>query len=222
MPELLDAIEIESGPGPGAAVIWMHGLGADGHDFAPVVPELGLPGALPVRFVFPHAPRRPVTINGGFVMRAWYDVRAEGGGRREIGADVRASQRQIEALMDRERARGVPTRRIVLAGFSQGGAMALHTGLRHPDRIAGILGLSTFLPLADTLAAEGSAANRGVPILMTHGTEDATIPIERGLESRDLLRSLGYAVAWREYPMPHAVCDEELRDVARWLRQVLG
>jgi phospholipase/carboxylesterase len=150
----LEALEIETGPAPRAAVIWMHGLGADGHDFEPIVPALGLPATLPVRFVFPHAPLRPVTINAGMVMRAWYDVRDDGGERREDEGGVRASQRQIQTLMAREQARGVPAGRLVLAGFSQGGAMALHTGLRHPERLAGILALSCFLPLADALAAE--------------------------------------------------------------------
>ena len=222
MTELLDAIEIETGPGPRAAVIWMHGLGADGHDFEPIVPELALPDSLPVRFVFPHAPMRPVTINAGMVMRAWYDVGGQGGTRREDEQGVRASQRAIEALIEREKKRGLTAARIVLAGFSQGGAMALQTGLRHPERLAGLLVLSSFLPLPDSLAAEASPANRDVPIFMAHGTHDPLIPVSRARDSRDRLLALGYRVQWREYPMAHAVCAEEIADLSAWLRRVLG
>ena len=222
MTPLLDAIEIETGPAPRAAVIWMHGLGADGHDFEPIVPELGLPDSLPVRFVFPHAPMRPVTINAGMVMRAWYDVGGQGGTRREDEQGVRASQRAIEALIEREKKRGLTAARIVLAGFSQGGAMALQTGLRHPERLAGLLVLSSFLPLPDTLAAEASPANRDVPIFMAHGTHDPLIPVSRARDSRDRLLALGYRVQWREYLMAHAVCAEEIADLSAWLRRVLG
>jgi phospholipase/carboxylesterase len=219
--DLLEAVEVETGRRPRASVIWLHGLGADGHDFEPLVPELGLPPALAVRFVFPHAPMRPVTINGGMVMRAWYDVRPEGGERREDAAGVQESQARIEALIAREKQRGIAAGRIVLAGFSQGGAMALHTGLRHPERLAGILALSCFLPVPDTLAAEASPANRDVPIFLAHGTHDATIPLARAHRAREVLRGLGYRVEWHEYPMPHSVCDEEVADLARWLRDVL-
>ncbi|HXH81774.1 MAG TPA: dienelactone hydrolase family protein [Candidatus Tectomicrobia bacterium] len=222
MSELLDAVELETGPAPGAAILWMHGLGADGHDFVDLVPVLGLPEAPGVRFVFPHAPMRPVTINHGMVMRAWYDVRGDAGERREDEAGVRASQQRLEALIAREKQRGVPASRLVLAGFSQGGAMALHTGLRHPERLAGILALSCFLPLSDTVAAEAAAANRDTPIFMAHGTQDSVIPAARARRSRDALTALGYRVDYREYPMPHAVCDAEIRDVAAWLREVLG
>jgi phospholipase/carboxylesterase len=215
----LETVEIETGAAPKTAVIWLHGLGADGHDFEPIVPELNLPG---VRFVFPHAPMRPVTINAGWVMRAWYDVREAGGVRQEDPPGVRASQAAIEALIARERGRGVAAGRIVLAGFSQGGAMALHTGLRHPERLAGILALSCGLPLADSVPAEASAANRDVPIFMAHGVQDPLIPLARGARARDLLRSLGYSVDWREYPMPHAVCPEEIRDIRAWLRSAVG
>jgi phospholipase/carboxylesterase len=221
-PDRLEAVEIETGPAPGAAVVWMHGLGADGHDFEPLVPALGLPAGLAARFVFPHAPLRPVTINAGMVMRAWYDVRDDRGERREDEPGVRASQRQIEGLLARERTRGLPAGRLVLAGFSQGGAMALHTGLRHPERLAGILALSCFLPLVDALAAEASPANRDVPILMAHGTEDAMIPLARARRSRDALLALGCKVDWREYRMPHAVSPEEVRDIGAWLRGVLS
>ncbi len=222
MAERLETVEVETGRAPKATVIWLHGLGADGHDFEPIVPELDLPATLPVRFVFPHAPRRPVTINQGMVMRAWYDVRDDGGERREDEAGVRASQEQIEALLVREKARGVPAGRLVLAGFSQGGALALQTGLRHGERLAGVLALSCFLPLAGTLAAEASPANRDVPIVLAHGTHDPLIPLARARHARVVLEGLGYRVQWREYPMPHAVCAEEIADIARWLREVLG
>jgi phospholipase/carboxylesterase len=222
MADVLDAIEIETAPTPRRSVIWLHGLGADGHDFEPIVPELELPASLAVRFVFPHAPRRPVSINAGMVMRAWYDVRQDGGERREDAEGVHASQRLIEGLIERERARSVAATGIVLAGFSQGGAMALQTGLRHAERIAGIMVLSSFLPLADTLDAEASAANLDVPIFMAHGTRDAMIPLARARRGRDVLLRLGYRVDWREYAMPHAVCAEEVRDIGAWLREVLA
>lgn len=217
----LDAVEIETGPSPQDAVIWMHGLGADGHDFEPIVPELDLPDGLSVRFVFPHAPLRPVTINGGAVMRAWYDVTGLGGVRREDEQGVRASQREIEALIEREKKRGLAAGQIVLAGFSQGGAMALQTGLRYSQRLAGLVVLSSFLPLADALAAEVNPANRDVSIFMAHGTHDPMIPLARGRESRDRLLALGYRVEWHEYPMPHSVCAEEIADLSRWLRGAL-
>jgi phospholipase/carboxylesterase len=218
----LETVELETAPRPRVAVIWMHGLGADGHDFPPIVPELGLGAAPGARFVFPHAPRRPVTINNGMVMRAWYDVLALDGPRREDEAGLRESQRQIEALIEREQARGIPAARIVLAGFSQGGAMALQTGLRHPERLAGLLALSCYLPLADRLPAEASPASRGVPIFMAHGTGDDLIPVARARRSRDVLAALGHPVEWREYPMPHAVCPAEIRDIGAWLRGVVA
>jgi phospholipase/carboxylesterase len=218
----LETVEIETGPAPKASIVWLHGLGADGHDFEPIVPGLGLPPSLAVRFVFPHAPMRPVTINGGWVMRAWYDIRDDGGVRREDEPGVRASQEQIEALLARERGRGVAAERVVLAGFSQGGAMSLHVGVRHARRLAGILALSCSLPLAETVAGEASPASRDVPILMAHGTGDAVVAHARGVRARDLLRQLGYAVDWREYPMPHAVCPDEIRDIGAWLAAVLG
>jgi phospholipase/carboxylesterase len=222
MPQLLEAVEFETGGSPRASVIWLHGLGADGHDFAPIVPELALPPALGVRFVFPHAPMRPVTINSGWVMRAWYDVRDDAGERREDETGVRESQRAIDLMIEREVTRGVPLERVVLAGFSQGGAMALHTGLRYPARLCGVMALSCFLPLPETLAAEASAANREVPIFMAHGTADAVIPLARSRRAVNALQALGYAVEWREYRMAHAVCPEEIDDVSRWLTRVLG
>jgi phospholipase/carboxylesterase len=202
-------------------VIWLHGLGADGHDFEPIVPELDLPAAPAIRFVFPHAPMRPVTVNAGMVMRAWYDVSLAGGRRQEDEPGVRESQRQIEALIEREKQRGVPAESICLFGFSQGGAMALQTGLRHPERLGGIAALSCFLPLADALAGEASAANREVPIFMAHGTHDPLIALARGAEARDRLLALGYRVEWRQYPMPHAVCAEEIADLSAWLGKIL-
>jgi phospholipase/carboxylesterase len=220
--DLLEALEVETAASPGAAVIWMHGLGADGYDFVDIVPALRLPAGLAVRFVFPHAPMRPVTINQGMVMRAWYDVRHDAGVRREDATGLRASQRQIEALIAREKARGVPARRLVLAGFSQGGAMALQTGLRHAERLAGIMALSCFLPQADTVGAEASPANRDVPVLLAHGTHDPVIPLARAREAREALTRLGYAVEWHEYPMPHSVSNEEIRDIAAWLGRVLA
>jgi phospholipase/carboxylesterase len=210
------AIEIETAPAPDAAVIWLHGLGADGHDFEPLVPELRLPARLRLRFVFPHAPVRPVTINMGMPMRAWYDILQMGGGR-EDAAGIRASQGLLEALVARERGRGIAAARIVLAGFSQGGAVVLHTGLRHAERLAGVLALSTYLPLAATVAAERSAANRDLPVFMAHGSQDPMIDIARARESRAFLEELGYAVQWREYAMPHSVCAEEVGDIAGWL-----
>ncbi|MGH8736773.1 MAG: alpha/beta hydrolase [Burkholderiales bacterium] len=217
---LPETVEAETAARPDAAVIWLHGLGADGHDFEPLVPMLGLPRRLAVRFVFPHAPERPVTLNAGMRMRAWYDIVRLGGGA-EDSAGIRASQAQIEGLVERERARGVEPRRIVLAGFSQGGAIALHTGLRHAERLAGIMALSTYLPLPGTLEAERSAANAGVPIFMAHGLHDEMIGLERALASRDALEALGYAPDWHEYPMAHAVCEEEVTAIAGWLAGVL-
>lgn len=213
-------IEIETGPAPGRAVIWLHGLGADGSDFVPVVGELDLPPAA-IRFVFPHAPLRPVTINQGYVMRAWYDIAADEFGRREDAQGVRASHAALEALIAREGERGIPPERVVLAGFSQGGAIALHTGLRHAQRLAGIMALSTYVPLADTLAAERYAANVATPIFMAHGVHDDVIPLQFARRSHALLESLDYPVEWNEYAMPHSVCAEEVRDIGAWLRKVL-
>jgi len=200
-----------------AAVIWLHGLGADGHDFVPLVPELRLPESAAVRFVFPHAPTRPVTINAGMRMRAWYDIVALSPRGPEDEAGIRASGDTIVALIDAEKARGVPANRIVLAGFSQGGAIALDAALRYTESLAGVLALSTYLPLAGRLAAEANPAQRALPILMCHGRFDPMLPIEMGLASRDALQALGYAVEWREYPMQHEVCRAEIDDIAAWL-----
>ena len=221
MAHSLESIEIETGAAPDAAVLWLHGLGADGTDFEPVVPELRLPARLRLRFVFPHAPVRPVTLNMGMSMRAWYDILQLGGGK-EDEAGIRASQALLEGLIEREKSRGVEARRIVLAGFSQGGAIALQTGLRYPERLGGILALSTYLPLAATLAAERSPANRDLPVLMAHGTLDPMIPIAKARDSRAALAALGYAVEWQEYAMPHSVCGQEIADIAAWLLRLLA
>ena len=226
MSKLLDTIEIETGKNPGASVIWMHGLGADGNDFAPLVPELGLREAPGIRFIFPHAPMMPVTINNGYVMRAWYDVTPgdlEGGSRKKADEKgVRASQAAIGSLIARENQRGIAARDIVLAGFSQGGAIALQTGLRYPERLAGVMALSTYLPLADSLPAEASGANKDVPIFYSHGTYDPVIPFAMATASRGRLGALGYPVEWHEYPMQHSVCLEEIADIGKWLKKVLG
>ena len=218
--KLLERIEIETAPSPSAAVIWMHGLGADGNDFKPIVPELALPASLGVRFIFPHAPVRPVTLNNCMAMRAWYDILELGGGK-EDGEGLRASQFAVEALIAREESRGVAAGCIVLAGFSQGGAIAFQAGLRHPRRLAGIMALSTYLPLAGTLEAERHAANRDLPIFMAHGSADPMISIGRAGQSRKMLEALGYPVEWHEYPMPHSVCPEEIADISGWLVKIL-
>jgi phospholipase/carboxylesterase len=211
----VDAIQIETGARPEAAIIWLHGLGADGHDFEPIVPELGL--KKPVRFVFPHAPVRPVTINQGMRMRAWYDILQLGGGP-EDEAGLRASQKITEELI---RAQGLPARKIVLAGFSQGGAIVLQTALRYPERLAGVVALSTYLPLASTLAAERSEANRDIPIFMGHGQYDELIPLVRARASREVLEKLGYKIEWHEYPMPHSVCAPEIADLSAFLSKII-
>lgn len=218
----LEGVELQTTDAPSAAVIWLHGLGADGYDFVPVVKELEAAGAPPLRYVFPHAPLRPVTINDGFVMRAWYDIRTADLGQREDESGIRASQAAVEGLIGRQIGRGVPRGRIVLAGFSQGAAITLQTGLRQVEPLAGLIALSGYLPLADALAAERQAASDRVPILLAHGRDDPVVPIGRAVRSRDRLVSLGYAVEWHEYPMPHSVCAEEIEAIARFLRRHLG
>jgi len=219
---VLERVELSTGVQPAATVIWLHGLGADGWDFVPIVRELGLPPELPVRFIFPHAGERPVTINNGYVMRAWYDIAQQDLARVPDERGIRESQAEVEALIAEERARGIDASRIVLAGFSQGGAIALQVGLRHAERLAGIVALSTYLPLEGSLQAEASAANRQVPILMVHGTEDPVIPLALAESSLRTLRGHGYQVDWQTYPMPHAVCAEEVADVGAFLLKVLG
>ena len=216
----LETIEIETAAKPSAAVIWLHGLGADGHDFEPIVPELGLPAAKPVRFIFPNAPQRRVTINMGMRMRAWYDILQMGGGA-EDETGIRESQARIEGLISREAARGVRHDKIVLAGFSQGGAIVLQTALRQRERLAGVMALSTYLPLAKTLEKERSPANSDLPIFMAHGQHDNMIGIDRALQTRYALQTLGYAVEWHEYPMPHSVCPQEIADIAAFLLRLL-
>ena len=220
--DILQAVELQTHPAPLASVIWLHGLGADGYDFVPVVRELEKLRAPPARYVFPHAPTRPVTINGGYVMRAWYDILGNDLVRREDESGIRESQSQVETLIEREVERGTPRDRIVLAGFSQGGAIALQAGLRQREPLAGLLALSTYLPLAAHFAAERADASRGVPIFMAHGRSDPVIPIERALASRDALTAAGYAIEWHEYEMPHSVCEDEIRQIAAFLTRVLG
>ncbi|MCF8168583.1 MAG: dienelactone hydrolase family protein [Rhodoferax sp.] len=222
MTTLLARIELDSAPQPTATVIWLHGLGADGNDFAGIVTELDLSDCPPIRFVFPHAPSIPVTINGGYVMPAWYDILGANLVKRQDAAGIEKSARSIETLIAYEVARGTPHERIVLAGFSQGCAMALHTGLRLPHRLAGIVALSGYLPLADRFAAERHAANANTPIFMAHGTQDPVVVVDRGESSRDALVALGYQVQWHAYPMEHSVHPRELQDISEFLTRVLG
>ena len=222
MTTLLPRVELESAPNPSAAVIWLHGLGADGHDFAGLVPELDLSHCPPIRFVFPHAPSMPVTVNGGYVMPAWYDILGPNLISQQDAAGIQSSERAIVALIAHEVARGIPADRIVLAGFSQGCAMALHTGLRLPQHLAGIMALSGYLPLADRLAAERHPANAQTPVFMAHGTQDPVVVIARGEASRDTLAALGQPVQWHSYPMPHSLHPQEISDISAFLAQVLG
>jgi len=220
--ESADAVVLAPAATAAASVIWLHGLGADGHDFVPIVPELKLPAAPAVRFIFPHAPVRPVTLNNGMRMRAWYDIKSLTAEGRADEAGIRESAARLGEYVAAERAAGIAAARIVVAGFSQGGAVALHAGLRHPEPLGGILALSTYLPLATTLPAERSDANRVTPILMCHGLYDPVLPHAFGVAGREALRALGYAVEWKEYPMQHQVCLPEIQDVSRWLQSRLG
>ena len=219
--DLLPTIEIERGNDPTHTVLWMHGLGADGNDFVPIIDELALPSDISVRFVFPHAPMRAVTINQGFVMRAWYDVFDRSFNRTEDEDGLRDSQRAIEFLLERERKRGILPGRIVLAGFSQGGAMALQAGLRYPEKLAGIMALSCYLPMRQTLAIESHRANSGTSIFMAHGNLDSVVPMALATISKQQLLESGYVVEWHEYPMEHSVCVEEMADISEWLQRVL-
>jgi phospholipase/carboxylesterase len=220
-PSILDCVEHETGPQPTHCVIWLHGLGADGHDFAPIVPELQLPASLAVRFVFPHATIQPVTINGGMAMRSWYDILTPQLVKREDETGIRISERAIQALIARENARGIPSSRIVLAGFSQGCAMTLHTGIRFKEKLAGLMGLSGYLPLIDRAAHEREPANAATPIFLAHGTHDPVVTLERAEASRAKLVDLGYQVQWHTYPMPHSVCAQEIDDISSFLQSVL-
>jgi phospholipase/carboxylesterase len=216
-----DAVEVETGRAPTGTVIWLHGLGADGHDFEPVVPELVRPGERALRFVFPHAPIRPVTLNGGFAMRAWYDIIALDRRGPEDERGIRASKATIDELIRRENTRGIATERIVLAGFSQGGSMALFAGVRYPERLAGIMGLSCYLVLAGSLLGERGTANQATPVFLAHGTQDPVVLPALGQDARVQLAAAGYAVEWHTYSMPHSVCPQEVADIAAWLRRVL-
>ena len=218
----LEVLEAQTGDNPVATIVIMHGLGADGRDFVPIAEQLDLSSVGPVRFLFPSAPVMPVTINGGYVMPAWYDILGTDLAKREDEAGLRQSQASIEALLAHEKSRGIPANRIVVAGFSQGCALALMTGLRHGERLAGIAGLSGYLPLADKTAAERSVANRDVPIFLAHGSRDGVVALPRATASRDALTALGYPVEWHEYLMEHSVCPEEVVDLERWLQRVLA
>jgi len=217
----LETIEIETAPKPDAAIIWLHGLGADGSDFAPVVPELVRAGERAWRFVFPHAEVRPVTLNGGMRMRAWYDIAGLDRQALEDEAGFRETDAAIRELIAKQEKSGIPARRIVLAGFSQGGAVSLYTAPRYPERLAGVMALSTYLPMAARLGAERLSANDGTPVFMAHGLADSMLPISMGVESRAVLQRLGYAVEWHQYPMEHAVCAAEIADIRSFLLRVL-
>lgn len=218
---MLETVEIQTGSSPKASVIWLHGLGADGHDFEPIVPELVGRTERPLRFVFPHAPVQPVTLNGGMAMRSWYDIIGIDRLARQDDVGVRRSDAQIRELIRRENERGVPTSNIVLAGFSQGGAMALFSGVRYPEKLAGIMGLSCYMVLAPTLDAERHEANQHTPVFMAHGEYDPVVDVSLGSESCKLLADRGYKTEWRTYPMPHAVAPEEIENIGAWLRKVL-
>jgi phospholipase/carboxylesterase len=219
--DMLDCITLEPKPPATASVIWMHGLGADGNDFVPIVPELGLPATHSVRFIFPNAPTMPVTINGGYVMRAWYDIVSAELDKRADEAGVRNSQTLINELIEDQRGKGIASERIVLAGFSQGGVIALQAGLRYPEKLGGIMALSTYLACAESLGAEASNSNRSLPILMVHGAMDPVIPLALAKLSKGRLETHGYKVEWHEYGMPHSVCAEEIEDIAAFLKRAL-
>jgi phospholipase/carboxylesterase len=215
------AVTLQPNGTPSASIIWMHGLGADGNDFVPIVPELRLPASLNIRFIFPHATMRPVTWNNGYVMRAWYDIKALGLKAEEDASGIHQSEQIIRRLIQHEIDQGISANKIVIAGFSQGGAMALQVALRYPHRLAGVMALSTYLPLRDTLADEANVANRDIPILMCHGRQDPVVPYELGDASRKLLEAQGYVVDFRSYNMPHSVCAEEVEDISQWLQKIL-
>jgi phospholipase/carboxylesterase len=220
--QLLDFIEVNPQHTPTASVIWLHGLGADGYDFANIVPELNLPANLAVRFVFPHAPVRPITINNGYAMRAWYDILGFDKQTRQDANGIRESEKLIHALIKNENTLGIPSNRIILGGFSQGGAVALHTGLRYPERLAGVMALSTYLPFADDLAKEANSINQDTPIFIAHGTEDAVLPYAWGQMTNQMLHELKYPVEFHSYNMPHSVCGEEIKDIGAWLTKALS
>lgn len=218
----LPAVEIETSACPTHTIVWLHGLGADGNDFVPVINELELLPGPSIRFVFPHAPERPISINNGYIMRAWYDIYHANFTDRQDESGIRDSQQAIDALIEREMQRGVPSENIVLAGFSQGGAMVLHTGLRQSNPLAGIIALSCYLPVAETLAREACIANATTPIFMAHGVYDPVIPVAHAIASREGLQTAGHPLEWHEYPMAHTVCGQEIIDISRWLRRIIG
>ncbi len=219
---MLDKEIIETGSSPAAAIIWLHGLGADGHDFVPIVPELELHPGLDVRFIFPHAPLRAVTVNNGYVMRAWYDIRTTNLLEHEDRDGIAHSANEVEALIAEQVAAGISTSRIILAGFSQGGAIALHAGLRHSPRLAGIMALSTYLPLANDLSTERTSANQDLPVFMAHGLHDPVVPLAAAQNSLRRLTNLGYHPEWHDYPMPHTLCAEEIDDISQWINRCLS
>lgn len=219
--DFLPAVEIETSACPTHAIVWLHGLGADGNDFVPLINELELLPGQSIRFVFPHAPERPVSINNGYIMRAWYDIYHSDFNDRQDQSGIRDSQQAVDALIEREMQRGIPSKHILLAGFSQGGAMALHTGLRRSNPLAGIIALSCYLPLAETLAAEVCTANATTPLFMAHGVYDPVIPVTHAIASREELLNAGYPLEWHEYPMAHTVCGQEIIDIGRWLRRIV-
>jgi len=222
--QLPETVEVETGANPSGTVIWLHGLGADGHDFEAIVPELRLPASLPLRFVFPHAPVRPITINGGMEMRAWYDIVSLDKEGRADEAGIRASSGLLDRLIEREQQRGIDSSKIVIAGFSQGGVIALHNVVRSPLKLCGLMALSSYLPLRDTIEADVAnhpqAADLSVPVFIGHGTSDPMVPYEGGRNSADVLESLGYQVEWHEYPMGHSVCAQEIADISDWLQTI--
>ena len=218
----LTTVEIEPVNQTKTAIIWMHGLGANAHDFEPIVPYLNIPPELGLRFVFPNAPQRPITINGGYIMPGWYDILSMSIDRSEDEAGIRDSEHAIQSLIQREQERGIPAEKILLAGFSQGGAMALHTGLRYSETLGGILALSCYVPLLPTLAQERHPANQQIPIFMAHGQFDDIVPLALGQASAKQLRELGYQTEWRDYPMRHEVNMDEINDIGAWLRRTLS
>ncbi|GKS68451.1 phospholipase/carboxylesterase [Nitrosomonas sp. PY1] len=219
---MLPAIEIETGELPEYVIIWLHGLGADGNDFLPIVDQLNLPLNKSIRFVFPHAPERPITINNGYVMRAWYDIKGSNFNASEDELGIRRSQRAIEALIEREIENGIATERIVVAGFSQGGVMALQVGLRYTKPLAGILALSCYLSLSESLVAEINRKNLTIPIFMAHGIDDNVIPLSYAIRSKEMIRAVGYTPEWHDYSMMHSVCNQELHDISQWIQKVFS
>ncbi len=219
---LLPTVELQTGSSPSVTIIWLHGLGADGHDFEPVVPQLGLPDDLDIRFVFPHAPSIPVSVNGGYIMPAWYDIKHTDIGYEQDAHGVIESARMVQMLIDREEMHGIPSSRIILAGFSQGGAMAMHVGLRQGEALAGIIALSCYLPLAETVEKEMRPETLKTPIFMAHGVNDPVVPYTLGENAHNTLQSLGYSVAWHSYPMEHSVCHEEIIRIGHWITSLLS